>query len=691
MQRPRLLKPAIYPAVLAVIFALSISALVQAKEPFSAMDVFKIAYAADTVVSPDGQVIAFSRYYMDVMTDSRRSDLWLIDTNGENLRQITKGFDAVGPAAFTSTGDALAFVAADGETSHIYLQQLDSGERVELGQDLSDPDNLSFSPDGRWLAFTMPVAYKPEVMGEMPSAPAGAEWAKPLVVETRDMYTMDGAGYLPFSRNQVFLVSTKGGAAEQLTQGQQDHNSPLAWLPDSSALLLSINIKNNVNKPLDSDIVRLDLKTRQLTALTTQLGQDLAPQISPDGKRIAWIWNEDAPALSHLFSGRLYTARLDGSDIQKRTSGSDFGVIAFAWHPDNQQIYIQYEDRGKTVLATLAEDGSVSILTDELAGWELDQPYVAGQFSASAGVAAITLGNTTKPTELAVVDRLGKVKTLTDLNHSLHKSVRFATAEEHILKSSFDQREIQYWVMLPPDFDRTKSYPMLLQIHGGPWAAYGPQFAANNQLYAAAGYVVVYGNPRGSTGYGEEFAQTIDHNFPGRDYDDLMDVVDSTIAMGFIDEDQLYVTGGSGGGALTAWIVGKTDRFRAAVVVNPVINWTSLVLIGDENKLFVNSWFADLPWNDPMDYWSHSPLSLVGNVTTPTMLMTGEEDRRTPISEAEQYFNALKIEGVDTALVRVPGASHWIEARPSQLIAKVNAILAWFERYSKPTDVSTDE
>jgi len=432
----------------------------------------------------------------------------------------------------------------------------------------------------------------------------------------------------------------------------------------------------------------LDLKTRQLTTLTTQLGQDLAPQISPDGKRMAWVANKDVPGLAYAVSNQLYTARLDGSDVQKLTSGSAFGVKDFAWHYDNRQFYIQYEERGKEVLALLAADGSVSKLTDELSGWELDQPYVMGQFSASAGVAAITLGNGTKPTELGVVDGLGNVKTLTNLNHALHNSVRLAAPEEHIVKSSFDKREIQYWIMYPPDFDRSKSYPMLLQIHGGPWAAYGPQFAANNQLYAAAGYVVVYGNPRGSTGYGAEFAETIDHDYPSRDYDDLMDMVDATIAMGFIDEDRLYVTGGSGGGVLTAWIVGKTDRFRAAAVVNPVINWSSHLLINDFNKWLVNDWFAELPWNDPTNYWAHSPLSLVGNVTTPTMIMTGEADWRTPISESEQYFSALQVEGVDTALIRVPDASHWIEARPSQLIAKVNTILGWFDKYSKAADTA---
>ena len=669
-------------SVLALIYAFFTGELAHAKEPFAAMDVFEIAYAGDPVVSPGGRVVSFNRYYMDVMTDSRRNDLWVVDTDGKNLRQISKGFDAVGPAAFTPSGDAIAFVAVDGEESRIYLQQLNFDERIELGQDLSAPGNLSFSPDGQWLAFTMPVAYQPETMGEIPSTPEGAEWAEPVIVETRYTFRKDGAGYLPFSSHQVFLVPSKGGAVQQLTEGRRDHNSPLSWSPDSSALLLSVNVKNNVNKPLDSDIVRLDLETRELTALTTQTGQDLAPQISPDGKRFAWVGNEDKSGLAHLFSNQIYSARLDGSDVRNLTSGSDVGVKGFAWHPDNRQVYVQYEERGKEVLALLAEDGSVAKLTDELSGWELDQPYVLGQFSADGGVAAFTQGNSTTPTELAVVDPDGNVTTLTDLNHALHKSVDFVSVEEYSIDSSFDHREIQFWVMRPPDFDPTNSYPLILQIHGGPWAAYGPQFAANNQLYAAAGYVIAYGNPRGSTGYGEEFAETIDQDYPNRDYDDLMDIVDATIAMGNIDDNRLYVTGGSGGGVLTAWIVGKTDRFRAAVAVNPAINWVSHGLTGDENKAYVNRWFADLPWNNPMDYWSHSPLSLVGDVTTPTMIVTGEEDWRTPISESEQYYNALQVEGVDTALVRVPGASHWIEARPSHLIAKVNAILAWFERYS---------
>ena len=601
--------------------------------------------------------------------------------DGNNLRQISEGFDVVGPPAFTPAGDALAFVAVKDEQFNIFSQNLATGDRAKLGEDLAGPANLSFSPDGKWLAFTMPVAYEPDTMGDIPTAPEGAKWAPPLVVETRHMYTLDGAGYLPFSSHQVFLISTEGGVVQQLTEGRTDYASALTWLPDSSALLLSANIKSDVNRPLDTDIIRLDIETRELTPLTKQLGPDSIPQISPDGKRMAWIGNKYRRV--EIQSQRLHTAALDGSDASEWALGGDFSVSDFAWHPDGEQVYVQYEDRGKLILALLSEDGSVTRLSDELSGWEMDQPYVAGKFSASGGVAAFTEGNATTPSELAVVDGLGRVRTLTDLNHALHEAVQFAAAEEHTVKSSIDKREIQYWIMYPPNFDPANSYPLLLQIHGGPQAAYGPHFAANNQLYAAAGYVVVYSNPRGSTGYGDEFVQTISHNFPSQDYDDLMDVVDATVALGFIDEERLYVTGGSGGGTLTAWIVGKTGRFRAAVAVNPVINWTSSALTMDLNKLLANHFFADLPWNDPMGSWSRSPLALVGNVTTPTMLMTGEQDMRTPITEAEQFFNALQIEGVDTALVRVPGASHWIELRPSQLIAKVNAILAWFERYGE--------
>jgi len=674
---------------IAICFQMAMVSLSQAKEVFSADDVFKIAYASNPVLSPDGQTIAFHRYFMDIMTDHRRNDLWVIQSDGESLRQISQGFDAVGAMAFTQSNKAIAFVAYQGDKSHLYLQQLDSGERIELGEALIEPANLAFSPDGKWLAFTMPVNHDHETLGEPLTPPEGAQWAEPIIVETRSQFRVDGVGYLPPARQQLFLLPTAGGKAEQVTQSTFAIDSPIEWLPDSSGLLFSANIKSNVNKPWDTDVVRFDLRTGRLTALTSQTGPDQMPSISPDGKRLAWMGHADQPSIYHEY--QLYTANVDGSEVETVPLNSDYGVVDFAWHPDSKRYYVQYEERGRSVLALLSGDGAVSKLSDQLAGWELDQPYVLGQFSTRAGVVAVTVGDATRPTELGVIGPDGLVKTITDFSRALLDSVHFVPATEHAASSSVDQRDIQYWMMVPPNFDPARSYPMILQIHGGPWASYGPQFAANNQLYAAAGYVVVFGNPRGSTGYDAEFAHEIDNNFPSHDYDDLMDIVDGVVSRGFVDDQRLYVVGGSGGGTLTAWIVGKTNRFRAAVAVNPAINWLSIVLTADLDKLMANYWFKELPWENPMKYWSHSPLSLVGNVTTPTMLMTGENDWRTPIWEAEQYFNALQIQGVETALVRVPGAGHWIEYRPSQLVAKVNAVLAWFERFSDVPTLAGDE
>ena len=253
--------------------------------------------------------------------------------------------------------------------------------------------------------------------------------------------------------------------------------------------------------------------------------------------------------------------------------------------------------------------------------------------------------------------------------------------EEIWYESSFDSRRIQGWIVRPPGFDPSKKYPLILEIHGGPFSNYGDRFSAEAQLYAASGYVVLYTNPRGSTSYGQEFGNLIHHAYPSQDYDDLMSGVDALIELGYVDEDQLFVTGGSGGGVLSSWIVGHTDRFRAAVVQKPVINWYSFVLHADGPGFFYKYWFPGPPWEHMEQYMERSPLSYVGNVTTPTMLLTGEVDYRTPMSESEQYFAALQIEGVPSMLVRVPDASHGIASRPSNLVAKVQHILAWFEKW----------
>ena len=284
---------------------------------------------------------------------------------------------------------------------------------------------------------------------------------------------------------------------------------------------------------------------------------------------------------------------------------------------------------------------------------------------------------------MAAGRRGGASSILTNLNDDLLAHKTLGEVEEITWTSSVGNLEVQGWIVTPPDFDAEKDYPLILEIHGGPFTAYGPHFSVETQLYAAAGYVVLYTNPRGSTSYGYDFANEIHHNYPGQDYDDLMSGVDAVIARGYVDEKQLFVTGGSGGGVLSAWIIGNTDRFAAAVVAKPVINWISEALYSDISTMVPAYWFEKYPWEDPQEYWRRSPLSLVGNVSTPTMLMAGESDHRTPIPESEQYYQALKLRKIDSALVRVPESSHGIATRPSNQIAKVDNILAWFARYRK--------
>jgi dipeptidyl aminopeptidase/acylaminoacyl peptidase len=313
---------------------------------------------------------------------------------------------------------------------------------------------------------------------------------------------------------------------------------------------------------------------------------------------------------------------------------------------------------------------------------EIDRPYAGGEFSVSRnGVVALTSSDPIHPNQIAVASG-GGARRLTHLSSSLLDSKALGQVQKLPVTSEYDHRPIDAWMVTPPDFDPAKKYPMILEIHGGPYAAYGPQFSTDDQLYAGHGYVVVYSNPRGSTSYGEDFANQIEKAYPGHDYDDLMSVVDAAIASGHVDPNNLFVTGGSGGGVLTSWIVGKTDRFRAAAAQKPVIDWASWGLTADIAGFSSPYWFAKRPWEDPMGYWQRSPLSLVGNVKTPTMVVVGSEDYRTPVSESEQFYEALQLRGVPTLLVKVPGASHeTFTDRPSQSAAKASAILAWFDRY----------
>jgi acylaminoacyl-peptidase len=674
-----MMKKTVVVSLLVFAFVLGIApAADMGDEKFQLIDVFQLEYAADPQISPDGQTIVYVRSFMDIMKDQRRSNLWIVKVDGSEHRPLTSGNENHRSPRWSPDGTRLLYISGEEDSSQIYCRWMDTGQSARLSRVLNSPRDIEWSPDGLHVAFSMFVPAPSDEFASMPPKPEGAEWAKPAKVIRKLRYRADGAGYLPDGYFHLFVLSAEGGTPRQITSGDFNHRGA-RWTPDGRSLVFSANRHEDwEHEPRNNEIYEVSLSSREIKALTDRKGPDNSPAISPDGKQIAYLGYDDRYQGYQVT--RLYLMNRDGSGKRPVTGDFDRDVENPNWSEDSSGLFFQFDDHGNTKIGFVTLKGQVETLAGDVGGMSLGRPYSAGTYSvADNGVFAFTLSRPDFPADVAVGRRGAEADRLTRLNEDLLGNKELATVEEIWFESSFDGREVQAWIAKPPGFDPSKSYPLILEIHGGPFANYGDRFAAEIQLYAAAGYLVLYVNPRGSTSYGEEFGNLIHHDYPGQDYDDLMSGVDAVVARGFIDSEQLFVTGGSGGGVLSSWIVGKTGRFRAAVVAKPVINWYSWSLTADNYAFFYRYWFPGPPWENMEHYMKRSPLSLVGNVTTPTMLLTGEEDYRTPMSESEQFYQALKLRKVDAALVRIPGASHGIAERPSQLIAKVAHILKWFE------------
>ncbi|THD78526.1 MAG: S9 family peptidase [Phenylobacterium sp.] len=673
----------------AAVLALAAPASAQMAEgparTLTARDLFGLRTATDPQVRPDGGAIAYVRVTNDIMIDRGRPSIWLVDPVSGAQSPLVADDNANLTPRWSPDGQRLAYVAAGaGGSPQLYVRWIASGRAARVATLEEAPNDIAWSPDGKTLAFTMLTPDEGQPLGAPIAKPEGARWAEPLKVIDRLNYRADGEGYLKPGYRHIFVVSADGGQPRQITFGKFDDAGPIRFDADGHSVVFSTNRAADWERdPQESDIYRVSTIDGTLSRLTNRVGPDESPALSPDGTKIAYTGFDDDRRRGYE-NERLYVMDRDGSNRRVLTGTLDRSVAGPQWSPDGRAIYMKYDDRGVTRLARVGLDGHMDTVAQGFSGAELDRPYTGGEFSVGKGLVAFTQGAPDEPGDIAVV-RGGKVERLTNLNADLFAGKTLARVEPLPVASSFDKKPIDAWIVTPPNFDSQKKYPLILEIHGGPFSAYGPQFSTDDQLYAAAGYVVVYSNPRGSTSYGDAFANEIDRNYPSHDYDDLMSVVDTAVAKGFVDPNRLYVTGGSGGGALTAWIVGKTHRFAAAAAQKPVINWSSEVLTVDGYNFMAKYWFGKMPWEDPQAYWARSPLSLVGNVATPTLVVVGEQDFRTPPEESEQFYQALQLRGVPTALVRVPGASHGgLAARPSQSAAKAAAILAWFARYQSP-------
>ncbi len=652
---------------------------------FDYMDLFDLQMVSSPEISPDGSTIVYERHQYDVMTDSKIVNLWQISTDGTRHFPITSGTQNYGNVTWSPDGRAFAFTSNEDGSNQIYVYWLESKTKAALTNFTESPSNLSWSADGTQLLFSkfVPESSK-AITPDIPSPPRGAKWEKGADVIDKVVYRRDGGGYVQDGYSHIFLIAADGGTARQLTSGPYQYSSP-SWAPDGQHILYTVNKNDDAElDPNNEQIFQHNLNTGKAKQLTTARGPYNSPKISPDGKYIAYTGFKDK-FLGYQLT-ELYLLNREGGEPQVISSNFKQDISSIRWAKDSKSIYFRYDEEGNSKVGQLDLKGNATTIAENLGGPSIGRPYGGGAYSVSnKGDVAFSHVTTATPSELAVIEnkRNAKPKLLTQLNANLLTSKKTGKVEEIWVDSSVDDFKVQGWIITPPDFDPTKKYPMILEIHGGPYTNYGARFSPELQFMASRGYVVVYTNPRGSTSYGEEFASYINHNYPSEDYNDLMDATNYVVDQGYVDENNLFITGGSGGGVLTSWSIGMTDRFSAAVVAKPVINWYSFVLTADSISFFSKYWFKKKPWEAPEDYLKFSPISLVGNVKTPTMLLTGQQDYRTPMSETEQYYSALKLQGIDAVMVRIAGSGHGIATKPSNLFRKVGYITNWFDNYKK--------
>ena len=671
-------------SLLLFVFTFQIVIAQAEKIPFQPLDVFELEWASDPQISPDGSQIVYRRNGFDIMNDRSQGNLWIVNADGSSHRKLTSREVNESQARWSPNGDRIAFISSTDEGSELYMYWTKTGQIAKLSQLEKSPGNLAWSPDGKDLAFTMFIAEKPPVVAKMPSKPKGAKWAKPARITDRLKHERDGGGYMEPGFTHIFMMPSEGGSPHQITTDNYDHNSSLSFSPEGKTIYFAANrVEDWEYRFRNSEIYSIDIATKSITALTSQDGPDYSPKVSPNGKTIAFLGYLDKV---QTYQNRvLHVMNSDGSNRRIISSDLDRSVSGISWDVSGNGLYCTYDDKGNTKVAHISLSGKIGKLANNLGGTTIGRPYGGGSYSVSSkGTLVYTQTRPDYPSDLAVLKPKQKQpKLITDLNSDVLGYRTLGKVEEVRYTSTFDGRDIQGWIVKPPFYDASKSYPLLVENHGGPISNYGDRFSPEIQLYAADGYVVFYPNPRGSTSYGEEFANLLYNNYPGQDYNDVMDGVDYLVEKGIVDNDKLYVTGGSAGGIMTAWIVGKNNRFKAAVVHKPVINWISKTLVADNYFGYANSRYPGQPWENFETYWKFSPLSLVGNVETPTMVIVGMKDLRTPTSEAKQFYHALKLRKVETVLVELPDASHGIYKKPSNLISKVAHTLAWLRMYNE--------
>ncbi len=645
----------------------------------------------DPQISPDGSQIIYTRGWVNKLEDRWESSLWMMNVDGSKNRFLVKGSSA----RWSPDGTRIAYLTkGEPDGTQIFVRWMDAeGATSQVTRVTESPGNIQWSPDGMRIAFTMlvPAKSKKEWSIDLPAAPEGAKWTQPPRIVERMHYRQDRVGFLEDGFTHLFVVPADGGTPRQLTEGEWNvgaryYGIPFAvgfdWTPDGKTIVFDGFMEEDWDlRYRESHLYALDVASGQIRQITSEKGPWSSPVVSPDGRQVVYTgfpWSAQTYRATDL-----YVIGIDGRGARVISGDLDRDPQDLHWAADGRGVYFTAGDRGSQNLHYAPLNGQLRKVTEGV--------HMLSLSSMAGGVAVGTRRTSFEPGDVVRFDlrRPANIAQLTAVNDDVLADVSLGAVEE-IWYDSNDGTRVQGWLVKPPEFDAAQKYPLILHIHGGPHAMYNVGFNFSFQNFAANGYLVLYTNPRGSTGYGTEFGNAINNSYPSVDYDDLMAGVDAVIARGFVDSDRMYVTGVSGGGVLSSWTVGHTDRFAAAAVRAPVINWISFAGNAD-----ITNWgyhrFDGYFWDNPDKWLEHSPLMHVENVKTPTLLMTGELDLRTPMGQTEEYYQALKALRVPTAMIRFYEEYHGTGSKPSNFMRTQLLLMKWFGRWTVSGPMATSE
>jgi len=631
-----------------------------------------IQSVSNPLISPDGEYVIFTKKFIDKKNDKRVTEHWIMESNGSNKRFFVKGSNP----KWSPSSKKVAYVKEDENgKSQIYVKNLSNESVTKITNFKDNVEDFSWSPDGEYFAFAAFQEYEDDWIIEIPGKIEGNEynWTEEPKVITTMHWRADGVGELESGENQLYLVNSSGGAAIKVSEWGLDYIADLQWLNNFQLLFSGNDSLDDLQTPWkQSGVFLLNIKNKKLEKISNKDGVFMTPKASVDGKKIAFIGHpsKDYSSVAHDVYVRDITTD-QNKQLTKNLSSSPNNLF---WLSENQLAF-DLDERGSSKVMQLNID---NLKLAELISGFTEQFFLSSVNQKDLYGTYITPD---RPGEVAAIKK-AKLEILTEFNELVLGQYDFGKTNE-INYQAPDGTSIQGWYITPPNFDKDKKYPLILLIHGGPHAMYRPAFNYSRHQFASDGYVVLFTNPRGSTGYGSEFANVIDNDYPGAgDLSDLLAGVDHVTEKGFIDKSRMYVQGCSGGGVLTAWVIGHDDRFAAAASLCPVTNWISMVGTTDI-PAWTFEWFEKPFWEDPSNWLDRSPIMRTGYIKTPTLFMTGVLDIRTPMPQTEEMYVALKEAGVETTLIRMNEEWHGTSSKPSNWFRTYGYLTEWYERYKK--------